>query len=346
MFNFGFFDSINGDRKYNSDNFADYFEGIVGDGIYANVGNGFKISASGDGMNITVHTGRAKILNRYARNTTPFTKEIATSDTDNPRWDAVTVKANLANRDCSVDILTGTPAENPEKPTPTNTETAKSFVLAYIYVPAKATEITDSNVSDNRGAENCPWVVGVTGTENIVDTIQNYIDDNKSKIDDFIKNGSDAVANFNDTANSTIDTYNQTFADTMDGYTEKIDTFIKSETDSVEELETSLQGKIDDIIAQFKSWWADETAQPYKLTTNSYILVADTDGQTDFTLPNGVTIDTEKTKMDIYKNGLHLNVLSDYGIETKNNKTNILIVNGTQKGDAITCVATEVQKDA
>lgn len=36
---YGFFNSVNGDRKYNADQMSSYFDGLVTDGVYEKIGD-------------------------------------------------------------------------------------------------------------------------------------------------------------------------------------------------------------------------------------------------------------------------------------------------------------------
>lgn len=40
----GFFDSINGDRRYNAEDFGRMFDGLITDGIVAGYGDAFSVS--------------------------------------------------------------------------------------------------------------------------------------------------------------------------------------------------------------------------------------------------------------------------------------------------------------
>ena len=41
----GFFDSINGDRKYNAEQMSSIFDGIVTDGVFQNIGEAFRVQS-------------------------------------------------------------------------------------------------------------------------------------------------------------------------------------------------------------------------------------------------------------------------------------------------------------
>jgi len=52
---YGFYDSYNGDRVYNADQFSSFYDGLINDGVYSSVGQRFYVAAS-SGMDITVDT--------------------------------------------------------------------------------------------------------------------------------------------------------------------------------------------------------------------------------------------------------------------------------------------------
>ena len=54
----GFFDSVSGDRTYDADQMSTYFEGLISDGVYENVGDRFAVTSANSGMNINVGAGR------------------------------------------------------------------------------------------------------------------------------------------------------------------------------------------------------------------------------------------------------------------------------------------------
>lgn len=318
----GFFDSINHDRTYSAKDFSDYFEGLISDGIYAGVGNEFKVSADGSGMTIKVDTGRAKILNRYVRNTDILEIEIDAADSTNPRWDAVCVSVNLdeAYRSGYVDIHKGIPATDPQKPDVPDTNAAKLFVLAYVYVPAQATEIVPENISDNRGAANCPYVVGITGTENIVNAVQEAATNAQTQITASATNAQSQVSSFVTDARSEVNAF-VTNAQTQ------VDTFL---TDSETELQT--------LEVDFNVWWNDKKQNKIKLLEDT----------TQYTVTNGngdVPVSKDRYSLDdevagkavanVYKNGLYLTRNVDYAMRYTDTFT-YFVLTTVNDGDKIT----------
>lgn len=73
---YGFFDSINGDRKYSADEFGQIFEGIISDGVMANSRNGLEIKPYTNGSKIIVSSGKAWFNNHYIVNDTDYTIDL------------------------------------------------------------------------------------------------------------------------------------------------------------------------------------------------------------------------------------------------------------------------------
>ncbi len=306
MLEAGFFDSINGDRTYNSRDFSDFFEGIIADGIYASVGKAFQVFADGSGLQVSVDTGRAKILNRYVRNTSILTKEVDAPDTTNARWDAVVLKIDLDSRGGYIDILTGTPAEDPQKPTTTDTATAKSFVLAYVKVLPQTTAITSENIENNRGAANCPWVAGILDISNIIQQHEESVIKAKSQIDELVY---DTRTELN-----------------------QIETDMRLQME--QDISESKQ-EIDRTKANFETWWNDVKQRSQRLQNYTGWKAAETDGQTDFEILDGINFNIDKHVIIVYRNGIHLIVGHEYTIDYTTTPQIIRLFSGVSVGDVI-----------
>lgn len=157
---YGFFNSLNHDRVYSAAQITEYFEGLVSDGVYESVGGGMQVQTAA-GMTVNVQTGRAIIDCRWIRNDAVVTLPITASHVTLARYTAIMVRLDYSARSISIIAVDGSPASSPTKPTPTNTETVKDLVLAYIYIPAGATTIPQANIQDMRGTDLCGWVSGL-----------------------------------------------------------------------------------------------------------------------------------------------------------------------------------------
>lgn len=168
---YGFFNSIDGDRKYNADQMSEYFNGLVSDGVYEKVGNAFQVKAS-SGMTISVGTGRALIDSKWINNDATYNIDINVSHVTLNRYTAITLQLNRTNRTIGIVVKDGENATNPTKPALTNNTTISELCLAYIYVAAGVSAISQSNISDMRGSSMCPWVTGLVKQ---VDTSQLFL---------------------------------------------------------------------------------------------------------------------------------------------------------------------------
>lgn len=150
MIEYGFFDSVNGDRKYNADSFNEFFNGILSDtGVYKKSGGGLKVVPSED-LAINISTGKARINQHYVNIKSTETLTLPTADVANGRYDAVILRYDETERKITLGTLTGTPSSNPSYPTISRNENTFDICLAYVYVAAGATSISESSIIDKR----------------------------------------------------------------------------------------------------------------------------------------------------------------------------------------------------
>lgn len=163
---YGFFNSVDGDRKYNAEQMSTYFDGLVSDGIFQSVGKKFSVTA-GAGLTVNVDTGRALIECHWLKNDNVLTISLDSADVQNDRKDLIVIKLDYSARTMGIEYISG--AESVK-----NTETVKYLVLAKITVPAGATTITQANVKDIRGSALCPWVTGLVKQVDTSDLFSQY----------------------------------------------------------------------------------------------------------------------------------------------------------------------------
>lgn len=310
MIKSGFYDSINHDRLYGADDFSDYFEGLISDGIYAGIGKEFRVFADGSTMGVQVDTGRAKILNKYVRNTDILEVEIDAADSENPRWDAVCVSVNLdeAYRNGYIDVHKGTPAADPQKPDVPDTNAAKLFVLAYVYVPAQATVINAENVNDNRGAANCPYVVGITGTENIVNVVQEAATNAQSQITATVADAQTQISGFVTDAQAKT---NKFVADAQS----QIDTALTTQQTQFNKFLTDSETDLQNLQNNFNTWWDNQKQNKIKLLENTRQYIDKNAAGSIQISSDQYSLDDEiagTAVMNVYRNGLRMVRYVDY----------------------------------
>lgn len=144
---YGYFDSINGDRKYNADQMSEYFDGIVSDGVFQSVGGALAVSAqSTPDMSVKVASGRAIINNKWIKNDADITLPITAASTAYARITSVVVQLDPENRLIRITTKDGTPSGSPVAPEITENE----LEIARITVAANATSIAESAIMDKR----------------------------------------------------------------------------------------------------------------------------------------------------------------------------------------------------
>ncbi len=158
----GFFNDVNGDRLYNADDMSRYFEHIMSSGIFKSITDCFKVSAA-SGMTLTVAPGAGLINCRWFRSEIPETVTIPTANAVLPRFDAVVARLDTSDavRSISLQVVSGTPAAEPSAQEPVRAADMHDLVLALVYVPAGATEITAENITDVRAND---WYCGFVRT--------------------------------------------------------------------------------------------------------------------------------------------------------------------------------------
>lgn len=166
----GFYNSINGDRTYNAEQMSAIFDGIINDGVLANIGKVFqvRVSVSERGI-ISVGTGRAWFNSTWIYNDSPGFIQLADSDSLLDRIDAVVIEVDHSEsvRAANIKRVTGTAASNPTKPAMTNTDEVHQYPLAYIHRTAGTNAISDSDITNAVGTSECPYVTGILQVQSI-----------------------------------------------------------------------------------------------------------------------------------------------------------------------------------
>lgn len=162
---FGFYDSLNGDRKYHSTQLSQLFNALIKDGIFMHVGEHMSVK-EGTGMQINVGPGLAWFNSTWTRNDADFPVDISVSDLLLPRIDAIVLEVDksISSRTNSIKVITGSPATAPQKPSLTNTADIHQYPLSYVTVGAGVTSITQANIENCIGTDPCPFVTGVLDT--------------------------------------------------------------------------------------------------------------------------------------------------------------------------------------
>lgn len=161
MITSGFFNSVNGDRKYNAEQVGNMFEGLIGEGVFESVGGKFKVEAN-SGMTISVETGRAVVNTKWVKNDQKTLLNVTQAHVSLPRYTIVVLRHVIASRTVVLTTKDGTAAQVPVAPGVTRDDTAYEICLAKILVPAAAAAITQQDITDTRlDSTVCGYVTGL-----------------------------------------------------------------------------------------------------------------------------------------------------------------------------------------
>ena len=187
---YGFYDSLNGDRKYSAEQMSEIFNGIITDGVFSNVGDMMAVTAPG-GMYVAVGTGRAWFNGTWTYIDTEYPLLLSDPPIINSRIDTVVleVNKNQAARQNSLKIVVGDTAGSPVPKELTHDDYVNQYPLAYVTVRTGATAIKSSDIQNCVGTEDCPLVTGILRTTVISKLFEqwngefdDWMDDNTSEI--------------------------------------------------------------------------------------------------------------------------------------------------------------------
>ena len=167
----GFYNGVNHDRRYDARQMSEIFDGIINDGVFMNIGNNMRVLSNPGNtdlkdMNVYVGTGKAWFNSTWTKNDAILPLKISESELVLDRIDAVVleINANDSVRENSIKVLKGEPSSAPVHVDLENSEYVHQYPLAYVYVKAGVTEITQSEITNCIGTNECPFISGILQT--------------------------------------------------------------------------------------------------------------------------------------------------------------------------------------
>lgn len=160
---YGFYNSVNGDRKYNAEEFGSIFDGVIRDGIYMSIGDRFAVKVAATGDAITVGTGRAWFNKTWTLNDSILTIPVLASDVLFDRLDIVVLEIDTSNavRANSIKIVQGVAATQPQEPVLTNTNEVHQYPLAVLSRKSNINTIEQADISNRVGSDKTPFVTSI-----------------------------------------------------------------------------------------------------------------------------------------------------------------------------------------
>lgn len=210
---YGYFNSVNGDRKYDAETMSKYFSGIISRGVLQNYGNSFQVFKN-SGMIINVSTGKAYFSNgQWVENDAIIGLNLDAASVSLPRIDRIVLRKNTAEegRNVSLVIKKGIPSSSPVVPSLENTDYVEEMSLCQIYVGANVSEIVQANITDERSnSALCGFTHQLFDQVDTTEIFAQYDDAFNTWFDDVKENFRSATLVRQYTSNYTTQTANET----------------------------------------------------------------------------------------------------------------------------------------
>ena len=192
MLNFGFYDSVDGDRTYNAESMSRLFDGIIRDGVFGTVGDHFALSLSPrGGLRVRVGSGRAWFNGtwtdlRPANSDDNLEFELTYNSSGSTRYDHIVlvVDKRATSRKNEIKVFEGSwPNDSTQWPT-----NVYYYRLGYVDVGSGVTALTYASIHtrvgfDNPDAGGVPFVTGPLETISIDDLVDEWEAEINDKID-------------------------------------------------------------------------------------------------------------------------------------------------------------------
>lgn len=173
MLTSGFFNSINGDRKYTSEQVSSIIGTLINDGIFQTIGDTFRVEAAG-GFTVTVGTGRAWFNNIWIFNDSPVSITMPEPPITGTRSDAVILEIDksASYRRANITYLIG--PGGLITPSMTHNDTLNQYPLAYILRRYNEESIISNVITNKIGTSECPFVSGILDTVDVSEMVSSW----------------------------------------------------------------------------------------------------------------------------------------------------------------------------
>jgi hypothetical protein len=166
-----FFDSVDNDKQYTAEQFAEYFRQFLASGVY-DTGTNLQVAAT-SGMVVSIGYGAAMIdgYGYWLKDNSGGAKTLTIGAANTqPRIDRIVLRLDksVGTRSVILAVKAGTPAASPAAPALTRSGNVYEISLAQILVGANVVQITAGNITDERTDTS---VCGMVEPKRMRDTI-------------------------------------------------------------------------------------------------------------------------------------------------------------------------------
>lgn len=288
-FKSGFFNSLNGDRKYYASDFSNLIDSLVIDGVFASIGTAFTVEAT-SGYVVNVGVGKAWFNGTWSYNDEVMSITAPLPELLLDRIDAIVLEVNTMDsvRNNSISYITGSPASTPSRPTLTKEELIHQYPLCYIYRKANSSEITQADITNMVGTEETPFVTGILQTISLDVLLGQW----RSQLDQFVANETTELDNWTTAKETEMGAWFDQMKADMEREQALLDSWIASEQsdflawfDSMKnqlskDAAGNLQLQINDVVQQVNDITQREFERYYSMVNKIIDINKDSSGNT------------------------------------------------------------------
>lgn len=164
---YGFYNSVNGDRKYSAEQFTELISSMITEGVFENIGFRFRVSDYGNAT-ISVGEGRCWFNGVWIKNDSIERVDLETWNPSNPddkRIDLVCLYVDKENRTAGIRVKAGySSTSTPDRPITTANELPIAE-LHRVYNAARGSAI--NKIVNLVGTSDCPYVTATLPIKDI-----------------------------------------------------------------------------------------------------------------------------------------------------------------------------------
>lgn len=193
-FKCGFFNAVNGDRKYNAEEMNIPYKKIVSNGVFASDTESEDLQViSTIGLNLIVKSGFGIFADKWANLDSDLSLTVPTPHVSNTRIDSIIVRVDKSDavRAGTIEYVQGEPSVSPVPVALQDSTLIKEYRLAKITVAPNATFITQADIEDCRPTSECGFITNLLQNSDITATyrqwqaqFENWLANTKSENDE------------------------------------------------------------------------------------------------------------------------------------------------------------------
>lgn len=149
MIQSGFFNSVNGDRKYNADFFSEFFGTLIGNGVFPQPSTGLQV-VTNEKLTVSIKPGKGWINGYFIINDADYNLTLDNADGVLKRMDRIVLRLDNASREITISVKKGVFSSEAVAPNLQRDAEIYELALADILVTNGATTLTQVNITDKR----------------------------------------------------------------------------------------------------------------------------------------------------------------------------------------------------